>query len=346
MDVERGVRKARLRVAIAFGLSLTILSGLLLLSRDPQRREVLSCGMGPPFPPSTLGASKPPEPRDRRARTALREALARPRGYGHTGTDPWRVLSQDDDEVLWATGSGDVLTVLLVRKGWGGWSSSSYGGCRPRPYRPGKENGSWKLFPGVVPQQNSKELDVLVEGHQCASGLSFGPRINRPEIDYGSDRVVVTFFLDEPPGKSHTCQGIPPHPYRLRLGQPLGPAGSWTAVSIRRRSVLRKVRALPRKTERRASGSSASPVRDEETTRASRWKPSANTSPLTSPPEAAWRSGRGSSRCGPIWNREMKNAPDRDHARSPRPASSEKTWARSTDPGRKEALTLGRGPDA
>jgi hypothetical protein len=101
----------------------------------------------------------------------------------------------------------------------------------PAGYTP----ATWALDPSVPFSAESTEIHVLVQEQTCASGRTAEGRIAQ-NVDLRADAVVVTLAVRSREGLQ-TCQGNPPTPYVLHLGQPVGnrmlqDGGRWPAATL------------------------------------------------------------------------------------------------------------------
>ena len=79
---------------------------------------------------------------------------------------------------------------------------------------------SWTLAPGDAVGPTSEQLQVLVTRVGCNSGVTGD--VEEPEVEFNSDRVVVTFVVTPGEPGSADCQGNPDVPLLLMLPEPLG----------------------------------------------------------------------------------------------------------------------------
>ena len=101
---------------------------------------------------------------------------------------------------------GSVLAVLAVAFWFG--------------FGPGKSSVAvWEVQGAYRPADT--ELSLLVNENACASGTSAEGRIQKPDVEYRSDSVVVTIRVRQR-GSSESCPGNPDTPYVLRLEEPVG----------------------------------------------------------------------------------------------------------------------------
>jgi predicted small lipoprotein YifL len=71
------------------------------------------------------------------------------------------------------------------------------------------------------PRPEDRELHLLVQELECASGHSAEGRIAPPEVEYQEDKVVVTMRVERR-SNDEDCNGGPATPYALELEEPLG----------------------------------------------------------------------------------------------------------------------------
>jgi hypothetical protein len=180
---------------------------------------MLSCD-GPPFPPSALESPLGAENEDNPAAAALR-------AKGPPG--PWRELSRTEDAVLYSRGPDldpnrpreeETLEAYLVTRVNSVWAIYNSGGCLPERIRRGVGHAEW--WPSVPPSARTKRFTALVNATACSGGRSAESRIYEPEIDYGDEAVVVTFWVEPLPTGIYTCPGNPPAGHDVRLRVPLG----------------------------------------------------------------------------------------------------------------------------
>ena len=79
----------------------------------------------------------------------------------------------------------------------------------------------WEPAPGADLSPDSQTVEIVVRERQCASGDTAEGRIQRPDVDYRPDAVVVTVKVREK-GGSQNCPGNPLTPFTLELDEPLG----------------------------------------------------------------------------------------------------------------------------
>ena len=92
------------------------------------------------------------------------------------------------------------------------------GGCGALPG--GTADASWTLAPGQEVGPTSEQLQVLVTRVGCNSGVT--GKVEEPEVEVKSDRVIVTFVVSPGEPGSADCQGNPEVPFLLTLPEPLG----------------------------------------------------------------------------------------------------------------------------
>lgn len=78
---------------------------------------------------------------------------------------------------------------------------------------------SWR--PDGAVDRQSRELPVLVNENECASGASATGRIQEPDIEYRRDAVIITIRVSVRSG-SVDCPSNPDTPYVVQLDEPLG----------------------------------------------------------------------------------------------------------------------------
>ncbi|HEU4674051.1 MAG TPA: hypothetical protein VFS32_14260 [Candidatus Limnocylindrales bacterium] len=93
-------------------------------------------------------------------------------------------------------------------------------GCYPRLPEAGP--ASWWVDPKALPlPREAREIPVFVLEQACASGRLPKGRILPPEIEYADTFVLVRFSVTKRIG-NQDCQGNPPFPMTLALGERLG----------------------------------------------------------------------------------------------------------------------------
>lgn len=168
--------------------------------------------------PATAEQGAGPEAEGLRAVLGGGEELG---GYPARG---WRELARTEAEVLFATGEPpeDLLGLVLERRGEA-WVFRSSGGCVPEVVRDGLARAEWRLAAGApAPGPASEVVEVEVTERACAGGQSSEARVVGPEVAYGVDAVVVTFFVEPLPPGDVTCQGNPSSLRSVRLSESLG----------------------------------------------------------------------------------------------------------------------------
>lgn len=138
----------------------------------------------------------------------------------------WRLLGSDVDSAEFVTGTpNEGLTIVSIEP-WEGLLRATEGGsCQPKlVYPPNIGLATWVLDAGdraLTPA--STTFFALVTERDCASGRAAIGRILGPTIAFLDDRILVAFGVrPQTGGGAHTCQGNPPVPIRVELGQPIG----------------------------------------------------------------------------------------------------------------------------
>ena len=78
---------------------------------------------------------------------------------------------------------------------------------------------AWRVQGTLDPA--ATRLPLLVQERECASGQSAEGRIERPDVEYRSDAVIVTVRVRDL-GGDQDCPGNPDTPFVLRLDEPVG----------------------------------------------------------------------------------------------------------------------------
>lgn len=92
------------------------------------------------------------------------------------------------------------------------------------PKDPGGQAVWWPADAEAV-GPDTRMLDVMVLELECASGKTAEGRIKPPTIEWSNDSATVTFRvspIEVAEGEGVDCQGNPPTPHRLDLGERLG----------------------------------------------------------------------------------------------------------------------------
>lgn len=177
-----------------------------------------------PFDPAILEAPANDEQADTRFAAALR-ALIEPPVRPHLPKTGWHLLGSDDDSAEFVTGSAqDGLTLVAVEPWEGLVRAVEYGSCQPElVYLPPVRIAEWEPDPEGRLGRDTTTFVALVTERECASGQAAIGRIVAPTLAFLDDRVLIAFGTVPPVGDGvATCQGNPPVPIRVDLGQPLG----------------------------------------------------------------------------------------------------------------------------
>lgn len=183
-----------------------------------------SCGEFP-FDPAILDEPETDEQADTPFAAALRRLIEPPANPVLPKTG-WRLLGSDDDSAEFVTGTLDEGLTIVSIEPWEGLLRATEGGtCQPKlVYPPNIGLATWVLDAGdraLAPA--STTFFALVTEQDCASGRAAIGRILGPTITFLDDRVLVAFGVrPQTGGGANTCQGNPPVPIRVELGQPLG----------------------------------------------------------------------------------------------------------------------------
>jgi hypothetical protein len=201
-------------------------SPLLTPQPAPYEPELVSDGSGLSFSPAVftqpsgqLDAADP-------AVQALVEVLGRQKARGGappTSLAPWRVLTRDDDDVLFGYGQPPELrTVLMRRHPRHGWASHRVTKqAELRSVRGDVRASSWRPDPTREPEPDDTVLRVLVTERTRAGGKRADDRLQAPDLHLGERELVLTTFVTPfegfmPPGSA------PETPARVALPEPLG----------------------------------------------------------------------------------------------------------------------------
>ena len=157
---------------------------------------------------------------------ALRAHLARPgQDFDSLPDTGWVLVGSDDRraELITRDQAGSLLNVFLENSPTG-WTVTGWGGCEPSlALPPGLNRADWRPDPEAgLPDAGTVRLKIVVTERECASGQSSEGRIVGPLLLFDGDRVLVAFGVRRLPGDVQTCQGNPPTPMLLDLGQALG----------------------------------------------------------------------------------------------------------------------------
>ena len=149
----------------------------------------------------------------------------------------WRVVNQSDDRVdlvreleePFDNGGGDVRTHesrSLERISGasnvpdGTWLLTSAGPCTQR-LAVGSDLGEADLTLAEIPSPADTSLELFVHERACASGQSAEGRIELVDLTITTDQVQMQVGV-RPPDGDQDCQGNPPTPFTVDLGEPLG----------------------------------------------------------------------------------------------------------------------------
>ena len=157
---------------------------------------------------------------------ALRAHLARPGlDFDWLPDTGWVLVGSDDHraELVTRDPAGSLMNVFL-ENGPTGWTVTGWGGCEPSlVLPPGLNRANWRPdLEAGLPDARTVRLKILVTERECASGQSSEGRIVGPVLLFDADRVLVAFGARRLPGDFQNCQGNPPTPMLLDLGQALG----------------------------------------------------------------------------------------------------------------------------
>lgn len=84
-------------------------------------------------------------------------------------------------------------------------------GCAPASI------ATWELDGPVA--ADSTEIEILVTRAECSSGVT--GKVLAPEIEYESDRILITAFVEPLEGSFHTCPDNDAVPLVVRLSEPV-----------------------------------------------------------------------------------------------------------------------------
>ena len=200
---------------------------------DPRTDVRLVCAAGPfgvdalePAPPG--GEERGVESEDSQVAETLRTLLALEERGGRDVPDRgWRVLSIDESEAVvlheLAHGSPPEMWVAVVQELAEGdrWQGELVEPCTPAPHHESAQAGYW--WSDGVDEEDTDKLTVQVQHDACDSGRGPEGRVTEPEITYGDDAVVVTFFVEPRDEEGdQTCESHPPATVDLTLDEPLG----------------------------------------------------------------------------------------------------------------------------
>lgn len=129
---------------------------------------------------------------------------------------------------------------VSLSNGAEGWKVDGWGDCRlSLVLPPGIGLAEWLPDPdGPTPDAATRAFTALVTERSCASGQPSVGRVVGPAVRREEGRVLVVFGVRPLPGGIQTCQGNPPTPVVIDLGQPLGDrelvdAGQFPYVDVR-----------------------------------------------------------------------------------------------------------------
>ncbi|TDC50843.1 hypothetical protein E1212_13940 [Jiangella ureilytica] len=143
--------------------------------------------------------------------------------------DEWRALDIGDEQLgaVRPLDPPDLLDGevrdherLVVAPVDGVWQVVSAGPCALRAELAGLGPATVLLDPAALPAADDTTLSLLVVEQACASGQPATGRV-RVFVDEAADEVRLVAGVREVEGGAH-CQGNPPTPVTVELGDPLG----------------------------------------------------------------------------------------------------------------------------
>jgi hypothetical protein len=187
----------------------------------PYPAELISDGVGIPFPRSALSGTPEQLDADEPAVAVLLERLP---GQDLEALKDWRVLARNDGEVLFGRGEPpNLVTVAVRREGrrerWTYVASNQVETLRAA--RDGIRASSWRLDPAHEPKPEDTTLRVLVTEQAFASGQKADGRVLPPDLHLDDDQLVLTVFVTPRKGYQ-TGSRAPEAPVRVALPEPLG----------------------------------------------------------------------------------------------------------------------------
>lgn len=194
---------------------------------------MLTCGYEP-FPASALSNPPGAENDDTPAAQAFRELRQRSTPIPELPRSGYRLLSESDTDAQFAARLGDEwehdLWIVHLVASNGVWDFRNGGECTPRTLRDGVESAQWELTSGQSLEPDAAEVHIGVWERACTSGASLAGRIQEPDIEYRTHRVIITLYVtpldppDDGPGSIdvYTCIGPPSTPHTVTLAEPLG----------------------------------------------------------------------------------------------------------------------------
>lgn len=103
----------------------------------------------------------------------------------------------------------------------GTWLLMSAGPCAQRSIAD-HDVGEADLTLADTPSPTDTSVDLLVHERACASGQTAEGRIQLLELNETAEHVRLRIGVRPPGGDAQSCQGNPPTPFTVELGEPLG----------------------------------------------------------------------------------------------------------------------------
>ena len=126
------------------------------------------------------------------------------------------------DVINFGAGRGPTYHYMAFELRRERWEWFRSGDCRPRWARDQLDAATWRLDrDSPLPAKGDREIHVLVDEEDCASGQDARDRLLRPLAHYGRNAVTLTYFI-RPLRGAQTCPSNPPTPATVVLDEPLG----------------------------------------------------------------------------------------------------------------------------
>jgi hypothetical protein len=201
--------------------------------------DLISDGVGLPFPPAVLAAAPGGlDPADPAVVALIAQLTASSARRGSrlpwkrseqpppvpASLDQWRQLARSDDEVLFARGSPPRLHTVTIRRGGRRQAWAFVGDSGGRPLRATRElirASSWRLDPTHELADDERTLRILLTEQTFSGGERATNRVLAPDLHVGTDELVLRMFVTPRAG----FQMRSPNPetaVRVALPEPIG----------------------------------------------------------------------------------------------------------------------------
>jgi hypothetical protein len=181
-----------------------------------------TCG-GPSFDPAKLEGPGNLEDEESALGEALRALLATPDG-AMGGAESWRILSQDEEQVVvGAPSPGDdhAYVSATFRRAGSGWEAAGWGDCSPKADIGKRSIALWELTEPV--NEGTTEVQISVHEVACSSGRKLKEEQIQVDVEYREDSISILTSADPlAPQEAYNCIGNPSTSITVRLDEPVG----------------------------------------------------------------------------------------------------------------------------